>query len=121
MAFFGTPSRRRSARSTFPRRRERSKLSLRNSILFSFYFLFLLRSLPVYSRFLRRFPTTLVRVIEVGLNESTICALFESITSTATPRHRFKLNCILFQMFLKMGRKLQNGKKKNGYFKSFQL
>merc|ERR1712168_881461 len=67
------PSRhaRRGARSTFPRRRERSELSLRNSIHFSFYFLFLLRSLSVYSRLLRRFPTTLVRLIEVGSNEST--------------------------------------------------
>merc|ERR1712179_230604 len=45
------PVKKRSARSTFPRRRERSKLSLRNSILFSFYFLFLLRSLS-----LRVFP-----------------------------------------------------------------
>merc|ERR1711982_253290 len=113
MGFFCTPSRRRSARSTFPRRRERSKLSLRNSILFSFYFLFLLRSLSPYKFPLPSpFPNyALVRVIEVVLNESTICALFESIPSTATSRHRFKLNCILFQMFLKMGRKLQNGKK----------
>merc|ERR1712168_459962 len=46
------------------------------------------------------FPNyALVRVIEVGLNESTIRALFESIPSTATSRHRFKLNCILFKCF----------------------